>query len=366
MDGRERFFTILNKGKPDRLPCQVHGWTDYYLNHYLGGIDQFEAYELFNMDPVIYVEPKYIYSEKDLADWQIEQKELGDDSDGNRFWIKIITTPEGNLIQKGTTNELTEWTNEYLVKSEKDFEIWNKYAPIPTKVDWSPVIEAKKKIGDRGIVRCPFFDFGQGAPWQSFCMLYGTQSAIMLMFDKPDWLHYVLESILEKKLKVIKKAGKFELDLVETGGGAGSSTVISPELHREFCLPYDKIQHEAFHKAGTKVVYHLCGGVMPLLEIVIENGTDGLETMTPPGMGGDCDLAEAYKVVSKRLFLIGGFDQQVGFKEGSPEKVKDLVTNCHDDCPDGAYICSPSDLFFHGNPENIQAFVNTVQNCVYR
>ena len=39
---------------------------------------------------------------------------------------------------------------------------------------------------------------------------------------------------------------------------------------------------KALHDAGTKVVYHLCGGLLPLLEIVAENGADGLETMTPP------------------------------------------------------------------------------------
>ena len=127
-----------------------------------------------------------------------------------------------------------------------------------------------------------FYDFGQGSPWQSFvsCM-YGVEEGIMATFDNPEWIHHVMNSLLEKKLKVIDRGGKIELDLVETGGGAGSSTVISPKLQREFCLPYDKIQHEALHAAGTKIVYHLCGGLMPMLEIVAENGADGLETMTP-------------------------------------------------------------------------------------
>ena len=30
-----------------------------------------------------------------------------------------------------------------------------------------------------------------------------------------------------------------------------------------------------------------------LLELVVETGADGLETMTPPGMGGNCDLRGA-------------------------------------------------------------------------
>lgn len=195
--------------------------------------------------------------------------------------------------------------------------------------------------------------------------MFSTEDAIMATYDKPDWIHFVLKTLLNYKLRVIERSGKIELDLVETGGGAGSSTVISPALHREFCLPYDQIQHKALREAGTKVVYHLCGGLMPLLEIVAENGADGLETMTPPAMGGDCDLAAANRRVGKQLFFIGGFDQNAGFEKGTPEKAAELVRTCHKACPDGGYICSPSDHFFFGDPANIQAFVDEANRCRY-
>jgi len=136
-------------------------------------------------------------------------------------------------------------------------------------------------------------------------------------------------------------------------------------MHREFCLPYDRIQIDALHNAGTRVVYHLCGGLMPLLETVVKNGTDSLETMTPQSMGGDCNLAEASQRVGNKLFFIGGFDQNAGFEKGSPELVRQLVRECHNACPDGGYICSPSDHFFNGNPANIQAFTDEASHCYY-
>lgn len=366
MTGRERFLTALNNEKPDRLPCQVHSWMTYYLNTYLKEMDQYEAYDFVGMDPVIYVSPRYVYNEKDFTKWVIDYKEFPKDADGNVKWIRTITTPEGVLTTKGAYNKFTPWVTEYIIKNEKDFDIWNKYIPVPEMVDWTPVIEAKKKIGDRGIVRAGFFDFGQGSPWQSFSnYMFGTEESIMATYDNPEWMHYVMNSLLDKKLKVIERAGKFELDLVETGGGAGSSTVISPKLHREFCLPYDKKQHEALHAAGTKIVYHLCGGLMPLLETVAENGADGMETMTPPEMGGDCDLAEATRRVGDKLFFIGGFDQNAGFEKGNPAAVRDMVYKLFSACPDGGYICSPSDHFFFGDPENIKAFVKAAKECIY-
>ena len=58
------------------------------------------------------------------------------------------------------------------------------------------------------------------------------------------------------------------LDVFEVGGGAGSNTVISPRFFREFCLPYDKIQNAALHAVGMRIVYHLCGGLMQMLDLV--------------------------------------------------------------------------------------------------
>lgn len=361
MTSRERLLTVLDNETPDHLPCQVHSWMQYYLDTYLDGRDQYGAYEYFpGMDWVIYQNPDFVYSDRDLVNWETTRKEVGPNQ-----WQEIIKTPEGTLTHTRASNEFTTWSTEHIIKKEQDFELWEKYVPVPISVDWTPVTEAQRRVGKNGIVRGGFFGFGQGSPWQDFCTMCGTEPSIMATFDKPDWMHHALETLLEKKLQVIERAGKFEMDLVETGGGAGSSTVISPKIHRKFCLPYDQRQIEALHAGGTKVVYHLCGGLMPLLELVAENGADGIETMTPPSMGADVDLAEANRRVGDRLFFIGGFDQNQGFEKGTPEIAARLIRECHAACPDGGYICCASDHFFFGDPANIQAFADEANRCVY-
>ncbi len=78
---------------------------------------------------------------------------------------------------------------------------------------------------------------------------------------------------------------------VELGGGATSSTVISPKLFDSFAARYDSELIDAFHAAGQRVVYHTCGGTMLLLEHVADMLPNAIETFTPPGMGADVDLA---------------------------------------------------------------------------
>jgi len=366
MTSRERMLTALNNGRPDRLPCQVHGWMTYYLKTYLDGMDWFQANEKFGMDYAIYVSPSYQYSPRDLAKWRPERVDKGFDEDGNRHWEETITTPKGTLFHRGAVNPITGWELEPLIKTEDDFKLWDEFFPVPISADFSLIQQARDQLGDRGIVRShPFFP-GQGSPWQSFCILMDTQPAIMAAIDKPDFVHYALKSILEKNLKVTEMWKGTPADMVETGGGAGSNTVISPKMFKEFCVPYDQVSHAALHAAGLKIVYHLCGGLMKMLDLVVENGADGLETMTPPSMGGDCNLREASRRVGDKLFFIGGFDQNAGFEKGTPETARKLVFECFEATKDHAgYIIAPSDHFFYGDPANLQAFADAAKECTY-
>ncbi len=363
---RERMLTALDNGRPDRLPCQVHGWMQYYLDTYLDGMDWWQAYERFDMDFAIYVNPRPVFAEKDLAAWEETATDLGLDDDGNRRTRIRIKTPKGTLTETIASNQYTGWSIEHMLKNEEDIEIFCEYLPIPERMDLEPVREVYDRLGDRGIVRMRPYSPGQGSPWQSFCTKLGTEEAIFLGMDEPELLHAALERILRRTVRAAELCEGVKADMVEVGGGAGSSTVISPDFYREFGLPYDRQQNRAFRASGVKVVNHFCGGLMPMLDLVVESEADGLETMTPASMGGDCDLREASRRVGDKLFFIGGFDQNAGFEHGTPENARAQVFACFEATRDHAgYIVAPSDHFFHGDPANLQAFADACKKCVY-
>jgi uroporphyrinogen decarboxylase len=367
MTSRERLLTVLNNGRPDRLPCQVHGWMKYYLDTYLDGCDWYEAYARFGMDYAIYARPQYEFSEKDRANWVVLRSDSISEPDGSIKWQEIIRTPKGDLRQVIGRNQFTTWFIEHPLKTEKDFELWKEFYPVPVRADMMPVRTALQRLGDRGIVRSHPYYAGQGSPWQCLCFICGTEESIYLALDEPERAHDMLESIYQKAAQAHELwEGGDVPDMVETDGGAASNTVISPDMFREFCLPYNKRQNDLFRAKGIKTVCHLCGGLMKMLDLVAESGADGLETMTPKSMGGDCDLKSASQQVGDRLFFIGGFDQNAGFEKGTPEKVREQVFRCFDATRDHAgYIIAPSDHFFFGDPDNLQAFADAVKECVY-
>jgi uroporphyrinogen-III decarboxylase len=363
MKGRERFLTALSNKKPDRLPCQVHSFMPYFLvkNMLLGNL---RAYKYFGMDPVLYLSPQYRFTEQTQKNWRTVRR-FKSFRDGVYTFEKTIVTPKGNLTTEVSVNKYTVWNTRPLIKTDADFELFKEFYPVPVSADWKRINKAKAKIGDSGIVRMVSRGYGQSGAFQSLANMMDTVNLIYKVYDEPDWVHYALEVINNKNIETVYNCGKIEADLVETGGGAGSSTVISPDIHKEFCLPYDKKLHKAIKDNGGMVTYHLCGGLMPLLETVAENGADALETMTPAGMGGDCVLKQAAERIGDKMAFIGGLDQNAFFEKGTPETVRAEVRRLFESKPQGGYVCSPSDHFFHGKKENIKAFADACKECVY-
>jgi uroporphyrinogen-III decarboxylase len=124
--------------------------------------------------------------------------------------------------------------------------------------------------------------------------------------------------------------------------------------------------HDALHSLGHTVVYHTCGGMMPILELIVENGCDASETLTPPTMGGDARPRELKARIGQQVALIGGLDQHSVLEIGTPERIRQHVFEMFE-CygPGGGYIMTPSDHFFHVPIENLESYARAARECVY-
>ncbi|MCJ7658444.1 MAG: hypothetical protein MUO67_04785 [Anaerolineales bacterium] len=362
MTSRERMLTALNIGVPDRLPVTIHQWQDYHLKTFMNGMSDVEAFRAVGLDAAITI---WDANEgKTTSQWQVEETKtkIGPDQ-----WITdyTITTPEGVLTQKDESNEYTTWTVEFIIKHPEDMLLIKKYLPVPTLIH-QIVHQKKEELGDGGILRELVFG-EQAGPWQHAACLLGVEPLILATYDDPAWVHELLASLTEKKLRFIEESlAVAEFDLIEMGGGAASSTVISPKIFNEFCLPYDKQLHEAIHQVGHKVVYHTCGGMMPILDLIVENVCDASETLSPPGVGGDVVPEEIKHLIGGKVCLIGGMDQINILTNGTPTQVRSETRRLSEILgPGGGFILSASDHFFHAPIENLRAYAEAAHEFVY-
>jgi hypothetical protein len=373
MTSKERLMLALHKEKPDRVPVTFHQWQQYHLDHFMGGMSALEAFKSMGMDPAIQYlgEMGQFYlpdSDQDAIstpEWKVEGKVVDPNPDAKMMHF-TIHTPQGDLTYKTEADPTTTWIIEYLLKRHEDLDLIEKYMPVP-KLDKPYVAKLYDEIGDDGILR-GFVWLDQGGCWQQACCWMDVQQLIIEAIDNPDWLHHLLEVILERKLRFIDESLRgAKFDLIETGGGAGSDTVISPAMHREFCLPYDQRLHKALHDAGQMSSYHICGGMMHLIDMIAENGTDAHETLPPAAIGGNItDPNKVREVLGGKVCLVGGMNQHHILTLGTKEEIRAEVRNLFEGYgKDGGYIMSTADHFFDTNPENIRIYAEAARECVY-
>ncbi len=385
MTSRERLLAALDRKVSDRLPVTTHHLMPSLLAGIGEGVDPREFFEQFGFDPVTwvvahrpddstgayrdpdqgppgYLEPVWICSD----DWRIEREPLtGTGGPGIHYRIH---TPAGVLTMALRDGTDTMWVVERLIKQPTDIDLIARFAPPPL-CDVREVEQQAEASGGEGIIRgqVPGFDiYGQPGCWQDAAVLFGIENLIMATNDDPNWVKEFLGILRDRKLPWLRSSEGAPYDLLEMGGGDASSTVISPAIFEMFVAPFDAPLIAEAHRAGHRVVYHTCGGMMPILELIAGMEPDAMETFTPPSLGGDADLAEAKRRIGDQVCMIGGFDQARYLQGCDLEETTAEVQRCFREAGEGGgYILAPSDHFFEADPVLLTALTTEARACAY-
>ena len=386
MNSRQRLLTALNRGMPDRLPVTTHHIMDYFRNTYMKGMSNLEIFNHFGIDAIQWTAPvRPDFSSGDFYDptdpptnnplhsrrivndnWFITTEVIPSQEYATTRYT--INTPKGKLSTVLQSNQYTSWVSEHLIKDKKDIELIAEFSTHPL-CDVEQVNKEAELLGDRGIIRghIPGFDiYGQPGCWQDAAVLVGIERLIMETYDDPDWVHTLLEILYKQKATFIRSLTGARYDILELGGGDASSTVISPKIFRKFVAPYDSRLIDLAHQSGQRIVYHTCGGMMPILEDIADMQPDAMETFTPKGMGGDVNLSEAKRRIGDKVCMIGGFNQSRYFWNCTLSETRQAVRDCFEAAGDGGgFILSPSDHFFDADPALLSAFTDEAHKCNY-
>jgi len=382
MTSRQRLLAAITKGKPDRLPVTTHHVMPYFLAKYLHGISTQEFFDQFGFDPIVWTVPHrpdarcgeyfdplqgapgFLESRRVTSDnWRVFTEPVPDSA--RKLTRYRFVTPRGSLSMVLEDAGYTTWVVEPLIKQKCEIDLIGNFVTAP-KCDVEAVNQTAESFGERGLVRghvCCFDVFGQPGFWQDAACLIGPQN---LAADDPAWVHELLRVLQRRKLTFIESLTGAKYDILELGGGDGSASVISPRMFDEFVVPYDAPLIEVAHRAGQRIVYHLCGKIMPMCKSATAMKPDAIETFTPQGMGGDANLACAKALIGDKVCMIGGFDQAHFFVGCDEAATRAEVRRCFWEAGDGGgYILCPSDHFFDADLALLRAFTDEAAKCVY-
>ncbi|MEW6444025.1 MAG: uroporphyrinogen decarboxylase family protein [bacterium] len=159
-----------------------------------------------------------------------------------------------------------------------------------------------------------------GGPWSMAMELRGIEEALEDAYeDKPflqNLMKYTTEAVIARCAEVVK------CGIVPFIGDPSSGmSLISPTIYREFVYPYHKQLADAVMGMGSRIVFHICGYVDPILEDLFSLGIDGLSIDAPTS------LEKAFSLRKGKTVIIGNVDPLL-FVHGTPEQLEEKVKEC--------------------------------------
>ena len=215
----------------------------------------------------------------------------------------------------------------------------------------APIRRIVKEVGDDAYIA----GHAAGQSMNFLVQMRGSQQAMLDLVDNAELAHTIMELGTQISINIALAMLEAGVDGIYIGDAWASASIISPNHYREFCMPYHRRAVEVLHSHGAQVYLHICGNVVPILELMADTGVDAIEPLDP--LGG-VTVAEAKRRVGERVALKGGLDTLLLLK-GSVDEVMEGAKRCIDEgAAGGGYILGSGDDIPRDAPvENVAAMV---------
>jgi hypothetical protein len=140
-----------------------------------------------------------------------------------------------------------------------------------------------------------------------------------------------------------------------------SGTICSLSWMRQEYFPRLKRVIDAWHRRGTKVLFHSDGNLMFILDDLIEAGIDGLN---PIEVMAGMDVGEIHHRYP-HLFMCGGIDVSQLLPFGTPQQVRDATIKAIEESGGRLMVGSSTEVHDCVPLENYLAMHETVLNYRY-
>jgi MtaA/CmuA family methyltransferase len=151
--------------------------------------------------------------------------------------------------------------------------------------------------------------------------LRGVNEIMMDLYLNTGWLEEVLEKCVEVEIAFAKAQIEAGADIIGLGDAVASQ--ISPDMYRQFALPYERRIFAAVHDMGALARLHICGNTTHLLADMAQSGADIIDLDWMVDFG---QAAEMYG--DDGPVLCGNFDPVAVMLQGTPEQVREATLAC--------------------------------------
>jgi uroporphyrinogen-III decarboxylase len=193
----------------------------------------------------------------------------------------------------------------------------------------------KEMVGDEVSVHGEVF-----SPLTHFMELFGYEDALVnFILDGPK-THAILDRLTEASITWAVAQAKYGVDAVLMSSAFVGGPFLSPKMYKEFVVPYERRVTDAVRAAGVPVYTHTCGSIGDRLDLMVETGTQGLDTLDPPPLG-NTELADAKALIGNKVFIKGNMNAVELLAAKTKEAVIAHATNrIRLGKPGGGYILS--------------------------
>jgi hypothetical protein len=180
------------------------------------------------------------------------------------------------------------------------------------------------------------------SPFSQLLEFLGYERALLAIVDAPGKIQACLERLTAGAADLARRQAACGADAILISSAFAGAGFISREHYRLFVLPHERRLVDEIRKGFPEVpIYtHTCGKIGDRLDLMLQTGTMGIDTLDPPPLG-TVDLADAKRELSGKAFIKGNIDPVNTLLEGSPAKVRqEASARLRVGKPGGGYILS--------------------------
>ncbi len=149
--------------------------------------------------------------------------------------------------------------------------------------------------------------------------LRGLNQLMMDLYEDPDWVLELLAFCSEQAKIFAKAQVEAGADIVGLGDAAASQ--ISPDMYRQFALPYEQQIFDTIKKSGAIPRLHICGNTTQILPDMQNSGADIID------LDWMVSLRDAFSIYGKHPIVCGNIDPVAVLLNGSVDLVKQETRN---------------------------------------